>query len=227
MLRNILSTILLRKKTISTLLLMIILLGTISYATFPKEEMPEIDLKTVAVIIKYDGMSSNEIEKLIRLAIAESNKNKNSTNFALTPEGRIVSSNFQANRGRLPWPVKEGVIVRRFGTQPHPIVRTTTINSDGISIATSPNSLAYSVFDGEVLSVYGFSGGNPGVLIRHGKYISNYQNLSSIFVKKGDKINANDEIGIVFTNESNGKTILKFNIFNELKPENPVIWLDN
>ncbi len=176
---------------------------------------------------KQAKLIDNEIEKLIRLAIVESNKNKNSTNFALTPEGRIVSSNFQANRGRLPWPVKEGVIVRRFGTQPHPIVRTTTINSNGISIATSPNSLAYSVFDGEVLSVYGFSGGNPGVLIRHGKYISNYQNLSSIFVKKGDKINANDEIGIVFTNESSGKTILKFNIFNELKPENPTIWLDN
>ena len=176
---------------------------------------------------KQAKLIDNEIEKIIRLAIAESNKNKNSTNFALTPEGRIVSSNFQANRGRLPWPVKEGVIVRRFGTQPHPVVRTTTINSNGISIATSPNSITYSVFDGEVLSVYGFSGSNPGVLIRHGKYISNYQNLSSIFVKKGDKINANDEIGIVFTNESNGKTILKFNIFNELKPENPVIWLDN
>ena len=176
---------------------------------------------------KQAKLIDNEIQKLIRLAIAESNKNKNSTNFELTPEGRIVSSNFQANRGRLPWPVKEGVIVRRFGTQPHPVVRTTTINSNGISIATSPNSIAYSVFDGEVLSVYGFSGGNPGVLIRHGKYISNYQNLSSIFVKKGDKINANDEIGIVFTNESSGKTILKFNIFNELKPENPTIWLDN
>ncbi len=176
---------------------------------------------------KQAKLIDNEIQKLIRLAIVESNKNKNSTNFELTPEGRIVSSNFQANRGRLPWPVKEGVIVRRFGTQPHPVVRTTTINSNGISIATSPNSIAYSVFDGEVLSVYGFSGGNPGVLIRHGKYISNYQNLSSIFVKKGDKINANDEIGIVFTNESSGKTILKFNIFNELKPENPTIWLDN
>ena len=176
---------------------------------------------------KQAKLIDNEIQKLIRLAIAESNKNKNSTNFALTPEGRIISSSFQSNRGRLPWPVKEGVIVRRFGRQPHPVVRTTTINSNGISIATSPNSIAYSVFDGEVLSVYGFSGGNPGVLIRHGKYISNYQNLSSIFVKKGDKINANDEIGIVFTNDSNGKTILKFNIFNELKPENPAIWLDN
>ena len=187
-----------------------------------KDYAAQIDKKE-----KQTKLIDNEIQKLIRLAIAESNKNNNSINFALTPEGRLISTNFQANRGRLPWPVKEGVIVRRFGTQPHPVVRTTTINSNGISIATSPNSIAYSVFDGEVLSVYGFSGGNPGVLIRHGKYISNYQNLSSIFVKKGDKINANDEIGVVFTNESNGKTVLKFNIFNELKPENPTIWLDN
>ena len=175
---------------------------------------------------KQTRLIDDEIKKLIRLAIAESNKNNNSTNFALTPEGRLISTNFQANKGRLPWPVKEGVIIRRFGTQRHPVVRTTTINSNGISIATSPNSVAYSVFDGEVLSVYGFSGGNPGVLIRHGKYISNYQNLSSIFVKKGDKIQANDEIGIVFTNESTGKTVLKFNVFNEMKPENPNIWLD-
>ena len=175
---------------------------------------------------KQTRLIDNEIKKLIQLAIAESNKNESSTNFALTPEGRLISTNFQANKGRLPWPVKEGVVVRRFGTQPHPVVRTTTINSNGISLETSSKSVVYSVFDGEVLSVYGFSGGNPGVLIRHGKYISNYQNLSSIFVKKGDKINANDEIGIVFTNESTGKTVLKFNIFNELKPENPSNWLD-
>ena len=174
---------------------------------------------------KQARLIDNEIEKLIRLAISESINDNNSSTFSLTPEGRIISSNFQSNKGRLPWPVREGVIIRRFGTQPHPVVRTTTINSNGITIATSPNSVAYSVFEGEILSVYGFSGGNPGVLIRHGKYISNYQNLSSIFVKKGDKVEANDEIGVVFTNESTGKTILKFNIFNELKPENPVTWL--
>ncbi len=187
------------------------------------------DQKNYAVEIqekeKQARLIDNEIQKWIRLAIAESNNNNNSSNFALTPEGRLISNNFQSNKGRLPWPVREGVITRRFGTQPHPVVRTTTINSNGISIATSANSIAYSVFEGEVLSVYGFSGGNPGVLIRHGKYISNYQNLSSIFVKKGDKVMANDEIGIVFTNESTGKTVLKFNIFNELKPENPTIWL--
>ena len=186
-----------------------------------KDYSAQVDIKE-----RQSRQIDNEIRKLISLAISESNKNNNSSNFSLTPEGRLISKNFQSNKGRLPWPVKEGVIVRRFGTQRHPVVRTTTINSNGISIATSPNSIVYSVFDGEVLSVYGFSGGNPGVLLRHGKYISNYQNLSSIYVKKGDKVSANDQIGIVFTNESTGKTVLKFNIFNELKPENPIIWLD-
>ena len=95
------------------------------------------------------------------MAIAESNKNNNSTNFALTPEGRLISTNFQANKGRLPWPVKEGVIVRRFGTQPHPVVRTTTINSNGISVATSPNSVAYSVFDEKYCLSMASLGGTP------------------------------------------------------------------
>ena len=177
---------------------------------------------------KESKLIDNEIQKLIRLAISESNNNDSSVNnFALTPEGRIISSNFLSNKGQLPWPLKEGVITRRFGTQPHPVVKTTTINSTGIMIATSPNSVVRSIFEGQVLSVYGFKGGNPGILVRHGKYISNYQNLSQVFVKKGDKIKTGEEIGIIFTNNTSGKAILKFNIFNELKPENPQSWLSN
>ena len=92
-------------------------------------------------------------------------------------------------------------------------------------IATSPNSIVSTIFEGQVLSVYGFKGGNPGILIRHGKYISNYQNLSQVFVKKGDRVKAGEEIGIIFTNNSSGKAVLKFSIFNETKPENPQSWL--
>ena len=175
---------------------------------------------------KESKLIDNEIQKLIRLAISESNNNDSSVNnFALTPEGRIISSNFLSNKGQLPWPLEEGVVTRKFGTQQHPVVRTTTINSTGLMIATYPNSVIKSIFEGEVLSVYGFKGGNPGILIRHGKYISNYQNLSQVFVKKGDKIKAGEEIGIIFTNGISGKAILKFSIFNELKPENPQNWL--
>ena len=175
---------------------------------------------------KESKLIDNEIQKLIRLAISASNNNDSSVNnFALTPEGRIISSNFLSNKGQLPWPLEEGIVTRKFGTQPHPVVRTTTINSTGLMIATYPNSVIKSIFEGEVLSVYGFKGGNPGILIRHGKYISNYQNLSQVFVKKGDKIKAGEEIGIIFTNSISGKAILKFSIFNELKPENPQNWL--
>ena len=175
---------------------------------------------------KESKLIDNEIQKLIRLAISASNNNDSSVNnFALTPEGRIISSNFLSNKGQLPWPLEEGIVTRKFGTQPHPVVRTTTINSTGLMIATYPNSVIKSIFEGEVLSVYGFKGGNPGILIRHGKYISNYQNLSQVFVNKGDKIKAGEEIGIIFTNGISGKAILKFSIFNELKPENPQNWL--
>ena len=175
---------------------------------------------------KESKLIDNEIQKLIRLAISASNNNDSSVNnFALTPEGRIISSNFLSNKGQLPWPLEEGIVTRKFGTQPHPVVRTTTINSTGLMIATYPNSVIKSIFEGEVLSVYGFKGGNPGILIRHGRYISNYQNLSQVFVKKGDKIKAGEEIGIIFTNGISGKAILKFSIFNELKPENPQNWL--
>ena len=175
---------------------------------------------------KESKLIDTEIQKLIRLAISASNNNDSSVNnFALTPEGRIISSNFLSNKGQLPWPLEEGIVTRKFGTQPHPVVRTTTINSTGLMIATYPNSVIKSIFEGEVLSVYGFKGGNPGILIRHGKYISNYQNLSQVFVNKGDKIKAGEEIGIIFTNGISGKAILKFSIFNELKPENPQNWL--
>ena len=68
---------------------------------------------------KESKLIDNEIQKLIRLAISESNNNDSSVNnFTLTPEGRIISSNFLSNKSQLPWPLKEGVIIRRFGTQP-------------------------------------------------------------------------------------------------------------
>ena len=66
MLKNVLTAVLLRKKTISTLLLMVTLLGYISYLTFPKEERPEVNLKTVAVIISYQGLVSDDMEKTCR-----------------------------------------------------------------------------------------------------------------------------------------------------------------
>lgn len=167
-----------------------------------------------------------EIERLIREAIAKSNKEKNkSTNFSLTPEALELSKNFTLNKGKLPWPVIRGVVIQKFGTQPHPVVKTAKIKSNGIIIATVDKEKVRTVFDGTILSVLQFKGGNPTILVQHGKYITAYKNLSKVYVKKGDKVFSGQNIGEVFTNNSNGKSTIQFSVFQNTTPVNPLLWI--
>ena len=169
-----------------------------------------------------------EINRLIRAAIAASNKAAGKTGkktFELTPEAKLISANFEANRGRLPWPLDKGVVTQGFGRQRHPVVKTTTIQSNGVTIATAPSTEVRAVFEGEVMSVVTFKGSNPSVLIRHGNYITVYKNLGKLYVKKGDKVKAKEAIGEVFTNQHTGKTEIQFSIFNNVKVLNPKGWI--
>tara|TARA_B110000438_G_scaffold299971_1_gene351269 strand:+ start:1529 stop:2749 length:1221 start_codon:yes stop_codon:yes gene_type:complete len=167
-----------------------------------------------------------EIERLIREAIAKSNKEKNkSTNFSLTPEALELSKNFTLNKGKLPWPVIRGVVIQKFGTQPHPVVKTAKIKSNGIIIATVDKEKVRTVFDGTILSVLQFKGGNPTILVQHGKYITAYKNLSKVYVKKGDKVFSGQNIGEVFTNNLNGKSTIQFSVFQNTTPVDPLLWI--
>ena len=169
-----------------------------------------------------------EIDRLIRAAIAASNKAAGKTGkktFELTPEAKLIAANFEANRGRLPWPLEKGVVTQGFGRQRHPVVKTTTIQSNGVTIATAPATQVRAVFEGEVMSVVTFKGSNPSLLIRHGNYITVYKNLGKLYVKKGDKVKAKEAIGEVFTNQQTGKTEIQFSIFNNVKVLNPKGWI--
>ena len=169
-----------------------------------------------------------EIDRLIRAAIAASNKaagKRGKKTFELTPEAKLIAANFEANRGRLPWPLDKGVVIQGFGRQRHPVVKTTTIQSNGVTIATAPDTQVRAVFEGEVMSVVTFKGSNPSVLIRHGNYITVYKNLGKLYVKKGDKVKAKEAIGEVFTNQQTGKTEIQFSIFNNVKVLNPKGWI--
>ena len=68
-------------------------------------------------------------------------------------------------------------------------------------------------------------GSNPSVLIWHGNFITLYTNLAKLYVKKGEKVNAKQAIGEVFTNQQTGKTQLQFGIFNNVKALNPKDWV--
>ena len=146
--------------------------------------------------------------------------------FALTPEQKLVGESFEQNKRRLPWPVERGVITEKFGVHPHPVLSNVTVNNNGVNIATGGGAKARVVFNGEVSRVFGITGGNMAVIVRHGQYLTVYSNLVDVTVKKGDKINVRQNLGTVYTDPADGnKAILKFQIWKESTKLNPEEWL--
>jgi len=171
------------------------------------------------------SLLDKEIDRLIKEAIKESNKNSSLSTFSLTPEAKALAESFSKNKGKLPWPVERGVIIQKFGLQSHPVVKTTKIKSNGIVIATTKNANIRSVFNGKVLSILKFKGSNLTVLIQHGNYISVYKNLSKVYVNKGQNVESFDIIGEVFSSNSESKTTLQFSIFNNTTALDPYLWI--
>ncbi len=176
-----------------------------------------------------------EIDRLIAEAIAASNKevgNKattkgSKTTFALTPEAKLLAADFESNKGRLIWPVERGRIVKGFGVSRHPSLPNITVNSSGVEIETSPNSTARAVFKGEVIVIHKIRGAHSSVSIRHGNYITIYNNLENIRVRKGDTVERSQVIGDVAASNISGKTVLKFGIRKNTTKMNPAQWVLN
>jgi len=173
-----------------------------------------------------------QIDKLISEAIAASNKKagvkrttKKSKSFALTAEAKVLAANFLDSKGKLPWPVEKGVLKLRYGKQPSPIDRNLTINSNGVRISTEKGAEVRAVFNGEVMAILTPKRSNPIVMIKHGNYITTYQNLGKVYVKTGDKVSTKQKIGEVFTNPRTGETVLKFRIDKDNKTQNPSSWI--
>lgn len=166
------------------------------------------------------------IEKLIAEEVRSSSKGKaNTGKYSLTPEEKIVSDNFGSNTGKLPWPVARGVIVSRFGKQPHPVISGVEIDNKGVDISTTTGSDARAVFDGEVRKVFSIPGTQNAVIIRHGEYLSVYTHLEKVYVSVGDKVVAKQAIGKIYTDDSENKTVLHFEIWKGNATLNPANWL--
>lgn len=186
-----------------------------------------------------------QIDRLIREAIAEANRKAaaerakenpgsaastapvSSSKIALTPEGKILAADFKANRGKLPWPVEKGFISLGYGDQPHPLHPSITVHNSGVEITTEQGATARAVFEGTVSSVIVLSPINRAVMIQHGDYFTVYQNLSQVFVGKGDKVSIKQSLGKVRTSGDTGKTVIKFLILQNTSNNNPEGWLQN
>lgn len=173
-------------------------------------------------------------EEARKAAAAAAAKKKNATQKSTAPSGYLMSKdeeqlsrNFAQNRGKLPTPLSGRYrIIAHFGTQQHPDLKYVKINNQGIDLQTQPGTRARSVFDGVVTSIFVMPGYNTSVIVRHGNYLTIYSNLSTIYVKTGDKVKTGQELGVIYSDpEEDNRTVLHFQIRKETTKLDPELWL--
>ena len=168
-----------------------------------------------------------ELGKAIERIMAEARRaaERSSTGFAATPEGQVIGAEFTANKGRLPWPVSEGVVVGRFGTHPHPSLPGIRIERRGIDIATSEGGTVSAIFSGRVSNVITIPGGGMVVMLDHGSHRSVYANLGSVAVAAGEDVRTGQAIGTVIDLGEGPRAHLEIWDAKGSAPLNPEPWI--
>ena len=206
-----------------------------------KKKRDRVLQNAIAAIVKREIDAAKKEAEKKAAANPEKNTSTTTTTSAGTPSGLSLASkpssylnfneddvrlntNFESNRGKLPWPVDNGYVSIRFGINKIENTKL-TFDSPGITISTpSSGTTVKSVFQGEVAGVYNIGDGMV-VTIRHGKYFTTYSNLSSVNVSKGAMISTGETIGKSGrADEGNGGQI-DFILMIEKKEVNPETWL--
>jgi septal ring factor EnvC (AmiA/AmiB activator) len=142
-----------------------------------------------------------------------------------TASAAALSGSFEENRKKLGWPVN-GFVSMNFGRQKHPALKGVEVVNEGIIIQTAKGEKVRSVFNGEVRQVAFIPPFGNSVIISHGEYYSIYAGLREVFVKRGQQVTANQEIGEVLSN-SEGISELRFQIRKNTTALDPMQWLRN
>lgn len=142
----------------------------------------------------------------------------------MTPETAALSGKFEANQGKLPWPVDKGAITETFGTHAHPVLKGISTYNNGIDIATSKNAPVKAIYEGEVMGVVSIPGSGDAILIKHGEYLTVYSNLGRVVVEKGQKVKTGTVIGNAGENDE-GVTEAHLEIWKGKTKLNPALWI--
>lgn len=144
--------------------------------------------------------------------------------YRIDDSDRKLSGTFERNKGRLPIPVTGPyVIVGHYGQYQVEGLRNVRLDNKGIDIKAKQGAMARTIFDGEVTAIFQYNG-LANVLVRHGSYISVYCNLESVIIKQGSQLKTRDVIGQINT-DSDGNTVLHFQLRKEKDKLNPELWI--
>ena len=169
----------------------------------------------------------NKLQQRIQAIIAEEARKNRATPKSAAQEEYIanLSGRFDQNKGLLPYPVRGGVIVDRYGVHPHATQKGLMVNNKGVNIASGSGAEVRAVFEGDITRIVFVQGLNNTVIIRHGNYLTTYSNLASVNVKTGDKVTLNQVIGRLSNSDDSDDCVLHFEIWKETENLNPEQWL--
>ncbi len=162
------------------------------------------------------------INEIIREEMERAARESKSTTTAAAV---ALSNSFVENKAKFPWPAA-GFISQKFGKQNHPVLKGIIIQNDGINIQTKENEKVKSIFEGEVRYIAVIPPFGNSVIINHGEYFSVYSGLKEVYVKKGQRVNTNQEIGQVLSN-GDGISELRFQLRKNTTALDPQQWLKN
>lgn len=165
-------------------------------------------------------------QQIQRIIAEEARKSKATPKSAAQKQADYeLSGRFDQNMGRLPYPIRGGVVIDRYGVHAHPTQKGLTINNKGVNIAGERGAAVHCVFEGTVSRIFFFQGLNNNVMIRHGNFITVYSNLASVHVKTGDKVTTGQVIGRIPDSDNDDDCMLHFEIWKETQNLNPESWL--
>jgi murein hydrolase activator len=179
-----------------------------------KRDLEETKKSLAVLDKKINEIIREEMEREAALAAAAGSRNVE------------LSTSFEENKNKLPWPVASGFISQKFGRQNHPVLKGIVLQNDGVNIQTRENEKVKCVFEGEVRKVAFIPSFGSTVIIKHGEYFSVYTGLKDVFVKTGQKVTTNQEIGTVISN-NDGISELRFRIHKNTTALDPQAWLRN
>ena len=175
------------------------------------------------------------IENIIRdeMARRRREERKNATastsNSKKSAEGKVaesaVTKGFLQLKGRLPWPVSDGVITSYFGKQAHPTIKTIEITNNGIDIQTDANAEVRAIHKGKVIGKQFIPGHDYMVILQHGNYYTVYSHLEEVFVQKGETLKGRQVIGKASTDAATGNAEVHFEVWKEKNRLDPTHWV--
>jgi murein hydrolase activator len=155
-------------------------------------------------------------------------KGSSKMELELTPEAKLLGSDFEKNKGKLPWPVSKGTITEGFGEHPHPVLKNVKTNNNGIDISCEKGASVRAIFRGDVSSVIVIPGAGKAVIVSHGVYRTVYSNLRDASVGKGDKVETKQTVGTVMTDDDGSTAhieIWKITSTGDLVKVDPSAWI--